>query len=74
MEDVLEVYKRPFNEAFPVVCMDEKPQQLLDDAQKAIPGRPGRPKRIDSEYVRQGTCSLFLSCGPLACWRHVAAS
>jgi hypothetical protein len=64
MEDVLEVYCRPFNSARPVVCMDEKPLQLLADARPRIKTVPGRPAAIDSEYVRHGTCSILwaVSC------------
>lgn len=72
MEDVLEVYSRPYDERFPVVCMDEKPLQLLADA------RPGKRKKNgvkiqDSEYVRNGTCSIFLFTEPLAGYRHAVA-
>lgn len=74
MEDVLEVYRRPFNESLPVICMDEKPQQLLNDARTPIPSRCRRTKKIDSEYIRQGTCSIFLFCEPLAGWRHADAN
>jgi hypothetical protein len=73
MEDVLEVYTRPFEVSVPVVCMDEKPLQLLGDVREAIPASPGKPVRIDSEYVRRGTCSIFLFCEPLAGWRHAEA-
>ena len=72
MEDVLEVYSRPYDRRFPVVCMDEKPLQLLADA------RQGRRKKNgaliqDSEYVRNGTCSIFLFTEPLAGYRHARA-
>ena len=72
MEDVLEVYSRPYDKRFPVVCMDEKPLQLLADA------RQGRRKKNgaliqDSEYVRNGTCSIFLFTEPLAGYRHARA-
>ena len=72
LEDVLEVYSRPYDERFPVVCMDEKPLQLLADA------RQGRRKKNgaliqDSEYVRNGTCSIFLFTEPLAGFRHAKA-
>lgn len=72
MEDVLEVYSRPYDERFPVVCMDEKPLQLLAEA------RQGRRKKNgtliqDSEYVRRGTCSIFLFTEPLAGYRHAKA-
>lgn len=74
MEDVLEVYKRPFNEKFPVICMDEKPQQLLGETRQPMTIRPKRPKRIDHEYIRQGTCSIFLFCEPLGSWRNAVAN
>jgi len=73
MEDVLEVYHRPFDEAVPVVCMDEKPYQLLAHARAAIPARPGQDLKEDSEYVRHGTCSIFVWAQPLAGRRRVVA-
>ena len=65
MEDVLGVYARPYDPAFPVVVMDEKPLQLLADARPGTPAAPGRPARQDSEYVRHGTCSNFVWAEPL---------
>ena len=65
MEDVLSVYTRPFNPLIPVICMDEKPCQLLDEVRKSISAKPGRVKREDNEYVRSGTCSIFLFTEPL---------
>lgn len=59
MEDVLDVYELPYNPERPVVCMDEKPYQLLGDARKPLPMRPGDNQKTDSEYVRNGTCSIF---------------
>ena len=73
MEDVLEVYHRPFDPAVPVVCMDEKPYQLLGHARDPIPARPGHDLKEDSEYVRHGTCSIFVWVEPLAGRRHVDA-
>ena len=73
MEDVLAVYARPYDSARPVVCMDEKPYQLLAHARAAIPAVPGRDRKEDSEYVRHGTCSIFVWVEPLAGWRHVDA-
>jgi hypothetical protein len=73
MEDVLEVYCRPLDATRPVVCMDEKPLQLLADARPRIKAAPGRPEAIDSEYVRHGTCSIFMFCEPLGAWRHADA-
>jgi len=73
MEDVLDVYSRPYDSDFPVICMDEKPLQLLADGRKRIKAKPGRPERIDNEYVRCGTCSIFLFTEPLAGWRYADA-
>ncbi len=73
MEDVLTVYHRPYDPARPVVCMDEKPYQLLGHAREPVPARPGRDHREDSEYVRHGTCSIFCWAGPLRGWRRVQA-
>ena len=56
----------------PVICMDEKPYQLLDEARQPIPMKPAKPLREDSEYVRNGTCCIFLFTESLAGWRHVA--
>jgi hypothetical protein len=73
MEDVLTVYARPYHEKFPVVCMDEKPYQLLEDVREPLPLKPGHTEKVDSEYQRNGTCSIFVFTEPLAGWRHVEA-
>lgn len=73
MEDVLEVYKRPYNVSRPVVRMDEKPIQLLADRRRRISMKKGKPERQDSEYVRKGTCSIFLFTEPLKGWRAADA-
>jgi len=73
MEDVLEVYSLPYDKDFPQICMDEKPYQLLDDARSAIPMKKGEAKKYDSEYVRKGTCSIFMFNEPLGGWRHTTA-
>jgi hypothetical protein len=73
MEDVLSVYARILDPARPVVCMDEKPYQLLAHARDPIPAAAGRDLRVDSEYVRHGTCSIFVWVQPLAGWRRVHA-
>jgi DDE superfamily endonuclease len=73
MEDVLAVYARPYDPARPVVCMDEKPYQLLGHVRAPIPAGPGHDLKIDSEYVRCGTCSIFCWAGPLAGWRRADA-
>jgi hypothetical protein len=73
MEDVLGVYARPYDPAFPVVVMDEKPLQLLADAREGTPAKPGQTAREDSEYVRHGTCSIFVWAEPLRGWRRAYA-
>lgn len=73
MEDVLAVYARPIDPRRPVVCMDEKPHQLLGAVRDPIPATPGRDRREDNEYVRHGTCSIFVWVEPLRGWRHVDA-
>jgi DDE superfamily endonuclease len=73
MEDVLDVYARPLDPDAPVVCMDEKPYQLLDHARDPIPATPGSDLKEDSEYVRHGTCSIFVWAEPLAGRRRVIA-
>ena len=73
MEDVLAVYARPYDPARPVVCMDEKPYQLLDHLRDPIPAAPGHDHKEDSEYRRCGTCSIFVWVEPLRGWRHVDA-
>jgi transposase len=64
MYDLLELYARPFCRREPVVCLDEKSKQLLRDAQSPLPIRPGMPVRQDYEYVRGGTCNLFVAVEP----------
>ena len=73
MEDVLTVYALPYDAKRPVVCMDEKPLQLLDHKRKAIPMGKGKPLREDSEYIRRGTCSIFIFNEPLGNYRYVDA-
>jgi hypothetical protein len=73
MEDVLAVYARPWDPTVPVVCMDEKPYQLLDHARDPVPATPGNDLKVDSEYVRCGTCSIFVWVEPLAGRRRVVA-
>jgi len=73
MEDVLSVYARPYDEKRPVICMDEKPYQFLGLSQKPIPMKPGSPEREDYEYIRLGTCSIFIFTEPLSGWRYAQA-
>lgn len=72
MEDVLDVYELPYSPMRPVVCMDEKPYQLLGDAREPLPMRPGNDRKTDSEYVRNGTCSIFAFVEPLGGKHHVS--
>ncbi|MDO5336827.1 MAG: transposase [Eubacteriales bacterium] len=68
MEDILDIYEMPYNPDLPVVCMDEKPYQCLEEKRTPLPMRPGDNQKIDSEYVREGTCSIFVE--PLRGWRY----
>ncbi len=71
MEDVLEVYHLPYNPEYPVVCMDESCKQLIGEVREPIPCAPGRPTRMDDEYVRNGVAEIFMEVEPLAGKRHV---
>jgi hypothetical protein len=73
MEDVLAVYAHPYDPQNPVVCMDEKPYQLLDHARAPLPMQSGRTEKIDNEYIRNGTCSIFIFAEPLSGWRYAEA-
>jgi hypothetical protein len=74
MEDVLEVYRRPYHSKYPVVCMDETFKQLIGEVREALPMRPGDVQRFDHVYVRNGVASLFLAFEPLAGWRMVTVT
>ncbi len=71
MEQVLEVYHRPYDPRFPVVNMDEQHKQLIEETQTSIPAAPGRAQRIDYEYVRKGSCVIWMFVEALAGWREV---
>ena len=71
MEDVLEVYHRPYNERFPMVCLDETNRQLISETRKSITAKPGQHKRVDYEYRRNGVVNLFMMFEPLKARRHV---
>jgi hypothetical protein len=71
MEDVLEVYKQPYDPKHPLICMDEMPKQLLMDIQEPLPILPGQPERSDYEYKRGGVADLFMLFEPLAGKRHI---
>ena len=66
MEDVLDLYAEPYDPQRPVVCFDESSTQLLADVREPLPAKPGKPKRVDYEYRREGTRNLFMTCEPLA--------
>lgn len=71
MEDVLEVYHRPFDASRPMVCLDETSKQLISETRPSLPPRPGRVRRVDPEYRRNGTASVFMLTVPLEGQRHV---
>jgi len=74
MEDVLEVYHLPYNPDYPVICMDESCKQMIGEVRDPIPLAPGKPVRIDDEYVRNGVAEIFMEVEPLAGKRHVAVT
>ena len=69
MEQVLDIYKRPYDPEYPVVCMDEMPRQLIGETVTYIPAAPGRPERHDYEYKRNVVCDIFMANEPLGGWR-----
>jgi hypothetical protein len=71
MEDVLEVYQRPHDPEYPVVCVDETSKQLVAETRVPVAAKPGQPARYDYEYKRNGTANLFMIFAPLEGWRHV---
>jgi hypothetical protein len=71
MEDVLDVYSRPYDKAFPVLCMDEQPVQLTKDTRTPISATKKHAKRVDYEYERAGVASVFMFTEPLQGWRDV---
>jgi hypothetical protein len=73
MEDVLDLYHRPYDPEIPLICMDEKPVQLLGDSRGSLPATSNHPARYDYEYSRNGTACIFLFTEPLKGWRKVNA-
>jgi hypothetical protein len=71
MEEVLETYVQPYDAWQPVICMDEQPIQLLQETRVPIPATKEHPRRVDYEYERAGTASIFMFCEPLSGWRQV---
>jgi hypothetical protein len=74
MEHVLDEYKQPYDEKYPMVCMDESPKQLIGETRKEIEMECGSEKKIDSEYVRNGVCEIFIATEPLSGKRIVKAT
>jgi hypothetical protein len=72
MEEVLDVYARAYDARHPVVCMDEQPIQLLRETRTPIAATRRHPRRVDYEYERAGTASIFMFCEPLSGWREVS--
>lgn len=71
MEAVLETYAQPYDSRYPVLCMDEQPIQLLKETRVPIAATTNHPRRVDYEYERAGTASIFMFCEPLSAWRQV---
>jgi hypothetical protein len=71
MEDVLQVYMRPYDGQRPMICVDEATKQLVADVTPPLPMEPGQPARQDYEYERRGTANIFMVCEPLAGQRHL---
>lgn len=73
MEDVLEIYEKPYDSAQPVLCMDEQPVQLVKEVRQPITGTKEHPRRVDYEYERAGTATIFMFTEPLSGWREATA-
>jgi len=71
MEEVLDTYAQPYDSRYPVLCMDEQPVQLLKETREPIAATKDHPRRVDYEYERAGTASIFMFCEPLSGWRQV---
>jgi hypothetical protein len=71
MEEVLETYAQPYDSRYPVMCMDEQPIQLLKETRAPVAATKDHPRRVDYEYERAGTASIFMFCEPLSGWRQV---
>lgn len=72
MEDILDVYARPYNSQRPVVCMDESSQRLIGEVRQPLPTRPGKDRKVDDEFVRDGVAEIFLAIEPLGGKRSVS--
>lgn len=74
MEDILDVYQRPADPKRPLICLDETNRQLTEETRASLPVKPGKPKRVDYEYKRNGVMNLFMMFAPLEARRHVRLS
>ena len=74
MEEILDLYRRPYSANYPIVCFDEKPVQLISEKRQPLPTAPGQVARYDYEYTREGTRNLFGFFEPKAGWRHIAVT
>jgi len=74
MEDVLTLYKRPYDPDVPLICMDETSKQLTREIRRGLGAKPGRPECYDYEYERNGVCNLFMFYEPFGGWRHVSVT
>lgn len=74
MEQVLSIYQRPYDVRFPVVCMDEQPFQLISETRSPLPMQTGKTQKVDYEYVREGSCTIWMFVEPLGGWRDVAVT
>ena len=73
MEEVLDVYERPYDRTHPVICMDEQPVQLIKETRTPLPATQTQPARVDYQYERAGTASIFMFTEPLSGWRQATA-
>lgn len=73
MEEVLEVYAQPYDPDHPVICMDEQPVQLIKETRTPLPATKTQPTRVDYQYERAGTASIFMFTEPLSGWRQATA-
>ena len=74
MEDVLEIYHRPYDQKHPMICMDKQPIQLVKEIRVALPAKPGKPESFDFEYERNGTTNIFLFTELLTVWGKVVVT
>ena len=74
MEEVLDLYEKPYDAWRPVICFDERPCQLIGEVREPLPMKPGRIERFDSEYERGGVCWVLMSFEPLSGWREVVVT